>query len=149
MRRDPLTQDMFQIAPMFEIPAPASRMYGELALGAQVASRIAELLKSSPLSRTDVAARMSELTGADINKASLDSWTAESRHGWRFPLEYLPALEVAVDSHALTQWIGVIRGCKVMVGREALDAEMGKIKKQQLELARREKALKKILEAGK
>ena len=145
MKRDPLTTDMFPAPPMFDIPQQASRNYGELALGVQVAHRVAEMLKHSTLSRNEIAARMSELTGDDISKNSLDSWTAQSRVEWRFPLEYLPALEVALESHALTQWIGAIRGCKVMVGREALDAEMGKIKKQQMELARREKALMKIL----
>lgn len=140
MRRDSLTADLF------EIPVPVSRLPGELAMGVQVRHQISELLKQSPLSRYEIASRMSELTGEEISKHSLDSWTAESRSGWRFPLEYLPALEVALESHAMTQWVGVVRGCKVLVGREAIDAEMGKIKKQQLELARREKALKKLLE---
>lgn len=146
MKRDTKTTDMFPADAMFDIPQPASRAYGELALGVQVAHRIAEMLKHSPLSRNEIAARMSELTGDDISKHSLDAWTAQSRIEWRFPLEYLPALEVALESHALTQWIGAVRGCKVMVGREALDAEMGKIKKQQMALAHREKVLRKILE---
>lgn len=140
MRRDTLTADLF------EVPVPASRLPGDLAMGVQVRHQISELLKQSHLSRYEIAARMSELTGEEISKHSLDSWTAESRAGWRFPLEYLPAFEVALDSHTMTQWLGTVRGCKVLVGREAIDAEMGKIKKQQLELARREKALKKLLE---
>ncbi|MHB1333432.1 MAG: hypothetical protein ACYCY1_12615 [Sulfuriferula sp.] len=140
MRRNTLTADLF------EVPVPAPRLPGDLAMGVQVRHQISELLKHSMLSRYEIAAHMSELTGEDISKHQLDSWTAESRSGWRFPLEYLPALEVALDSHVLTQWIGSVRGCKVLVGREAIDAEMGKIKKQQLELARREKALKKLLE---
>lgn len=140
MRRDTRTSDLF------EVPVPASRLPGDLAMGVQVRHMISELLKNSTLTRYEVAARMSELTGDDISKNSLDSWTAESRVAWRFPLEYLPALEVALDCHSLTLWVGTVRGCKVLVGREAIDAEMGKIKKQQLELARREKALKKLLE---
>jgi hypothetical protein len=140
MRRDPHTADLF------EIPMPASRLPGELAMGTQIRHLISDLLKQSPQSRYEIAARMSELTGEEISKHQLDSWTAESRSGWRFPLEYLPALEVALESHALTQWVGTVRGCKVLVGREAIDTEMGKIKRQQLELARREKALKKLLE---
>lgn len=140
MHRNTLTADLF------EVPVPAPRLPGDLAMGVQVRHQISELLKHSMLSRYEIAAHMSELTGEDISKHQLDSWTAESRSGWRFPLEYLPALEVALDSHVLTQWIGSVRGCKVLVGREAIDAEMGKIKKQQLELARREKALKKLLE---
>lgn len=40
---------------------------------------------------------MSELTGDPISKDQLNAWTAESREKWRFPLEYLPAFEVAVS----------------------------------------------------
>ena len=46
---------------------------------------ISESLKNCPLSRYQVAARMSELTGQEISKAMLDSWTAESKEGHRFP----------------------------------------------------------------
>jgi hypothetical protein len=141
MRRalDMLTADMF------EIPTEASKLPGALNINTQLRALISEEIKRSPLSRYQIAARMSELTGEDISKHQLDSWTAESREGWRFPLEYLPALEVALETHAASRFIAEIRGCRLLVGRDVLVAELGKIGKQKGELARREKTLKKIL----
>lgn len=137
--RDTLTADMF------EIPHEAANLPGALNINVQLRGLLSEEIKRCPHSRYELAARMSELIGHEISKHQLDAWTAESREGWRFPLEYLPALEVALETHALTRYIADLRGCRILVGREALEAELGKIEKQKRELARREKALKKVL----
>lgn len=91
---------------------------------------------------------MSELTGSDITKHQLDSWTAESREAWRFPLEYLPAFEAAVETHDVTAWIADLRGARLSVGREALEAQLGRIGRMKDDLARQERALKKLLGEG-
>ena len=138
MRRhtDPLTLDLF------EVPAARDPKPGALALGATLRHLLSDLLKASHLSRFDVAARMSELTGQEITKHQLDAWTAESREGWRFPLEYLPAFEVAVQTHDITAWLADLRGCKVLVGKEALDAEIGRLERARDEAGKRIKQLK-------
>ncbi|MFZ4540074.1 hypothetical protein, partial [Propionivibrio sp.] len=120
-RRDPMTLDLF------EVPVPRNPTPGALAVGPSLRQLLSDLMKDSPRSRVDIAAHMSELTGHDISKHQLDSWTADSREGWRFPLEYLPAFEVALASHALIAWLADLRGCKVLVGKDALDAEIGKL----------------------
>ncbi len=141
MRRphDTLTADMF------EIPMEASKLPGELNINVQLRALLSEEIKHCPRSRYELAARMSELLGHEVSKHQLDAWTAESREGWRFPLEYLPALEVALETHSISRYLAELRGCRLLVGREALVNELGKIEKQKGELARREKALKKIL----
>lgn len=138
MRRahDTLTLDMF------EVPMPRSPMPGALSIGNALRSLLSDLLKNSPRNRYEIAARMSELTGHEITKHQLDSWTAESREGWRFPLEYLPAFEVAVQTHDITAWLADLRGCKVLVGKEALDAEIGKMERLREDAAKRIKQLK-------
>lgn len=138
MRRvhDPLTLDLF------EIPVPRVPMPGALDVGIAVRHRISDLLKDSPRNRFEIAARMSELLGHEITKHQLDSWTAESREGWRFPLEYLPAFEVAVETHLVTTWLADLRGCKVLVGKEALDAEIGKLERLKEAAAKKIKELK-------
>src|SRR3990172_25523 len=141
MRRAPDTLT----ADMFEIPHEAGNLPGALNINTQLRALISDEIKRSTHSRYQLAARMSELLGHEVSKHQLDAWTAESREGWRFPLEYLPALEVALETHALTRFISDLRGCRILVGREALEAELGKIEKQKRELARREKALKKVL----
>jgi len=141
MRRAPdlLTADLF------EVPVPVQPTPGALAVGPALRGLLSELLKRAPLSRFDVAARMSELTGESISKHQLDSWTAESREGWRFPLEYLPAFEEAIHTHDVTAWVAGLRGARLSVGREALEAQLGKVAQMRDELARQERALKKLL----
>jgi hypothetical protein len=45
-----------------------------------------------PLSRYQVAAKMSELLDVDITKTMLDSWTAESKEQHRFPALFFARL---------------------------------------------------------
>jgi hypothetical protein len=141
MRRaaDLLTGDLFAI------PAPATPSIGGLDVGLRLRHLLSDLLKDSVLSRFQVAARMSELTGHEISKHQLDSWTAESREGWRFPLEYLPALEVALETHAVTAWVAHLRGCTMLVGKEALLAELGRVERAKQDLLGREKTIKRLL----
>lgn len=141
MRRvhDPLTLDLFEV-PVARTPLP-----GALDVGLAVRHLLSDLLKISSRNRFEIAARMSELLGHEITKHQLDSWTAESREGWRFPLEYLPAFEVAVETHQITTWLADLRGCKVLVGKEALDAEIGKLERLKEEAARKIKQLKQAM----
>lgn len=138
MRRatDTLTLDLF------EVPVPTRPIPGALNFSLPLRHLLSDLLKQCPHSREIIAARMSELTGETITKHQLDSWTAESREGWRFPLEYQPAFEVAVETHQVTSWMADLRGCKVLVGKEALDAEIGKLERLKEEAAKRIKHLK-------
>lgn len=138
MRRvhDPLTLDLFEV-PMPRVPLP-----GALDVGLQLRHLISDLLKASPKTRFEIAARMSELLGHEVSTHQLNAWTAESREGWRFPLEYLPAFEVAVETHQVTTWMADLRGCKVLVGKDAMDAEIGKLERLKEDAARRIKQLK-------
>lgn len=137
--RDLLTRDLF------EVPAPPAPLPGALSIGPALRHLLADLLKSCPRQRFEIAAHMSELTGQDISKHQLDSWTADSREGWRFPLEYLPAFEVAVQTHQITSWLAALRGCKVLVGKEVLDAEIGKLERFKEEAARKIRHLKQAM----
>lgn len=130
---------------LFEVPMPRNPLPGALDVGLPVRHLLSDVLKASPLSRFEVAARMSELLGHEVSKHQLDAWTAESREGWRFPLEYLPALEVALETHALTGWLAELRGCTVLVGREALDAKIGKLERMRDEAAKQIRQLKQAM----
>ena len=138
-RTDTMTLDLF------EVPMPTAPIPGALNFNLQLRRLLSDLLKSSPISRELIAGRMSELTGEAITKHQLDSWTAESREGWRFPLEYLPAFEVACETHQVTTWLADLRGCKVLVGKEALDAEIGKLERLKEDAGKRIKQLKQAM----
>ena len=141
MRRaaDSLTMDLF------EVPVPTVPIPGALNFNLVLRHLLSDLLKSCPLSRDIVAARMSELTGDQITVHQLNSWTAESREGWRFPLEYLPAFEVAVETTGLIAWSASVRGGKILMGKEALDSEIGKLERLKEAAGKRIKQLKQAM----
>ena len=141
MARKPDTQTL----DLFDVPRPPAPTAGSLACGSQLRHLLSEVLKRCPKSRYEVAARMSELAGAEVTRHQLDSWTAESREGWRFPFEYTAAFEAATDSYALTQLLASQRGCSLLVGEEALLAEMGRLDRQEQELRERKAALRSVL----
>lgn len=140
--RDALTVDLFDgfLVPVERAPKP-----GALDIGMAFRHVLVEQIKLSPLSRHQISARMSELVGHEITKHQLDSWTAESREGWRFPAEYLPALEVSLETHDLLAYLADLRGAKLYVGKEALVAQLGKLESMKDQLRKQEQALKKLL----
>ena len=81
-------------------PTPASMDYSQ-----ELRHMLSGALKECVDDRFTVAAKMSSLTGHEISKSTLDSWCAESREGWRFPLEYATAFEVAVGTYCLTEFM--------------------------------------------
>jgi len=97
---------------------------GSLDIDRELRESISLALKQSPVSRYHIAATMSEMTGTDITKSRLDSWTAESKDGHRFPAIFMPALCVATGSteplKALTRRVGVF----VLPGEDALRSEI-------------------------
>lgn len=139
---DPRQNGLFD---SFEVPRPPAPTPGSLNFSLELRHTLSQALKDAPRSRYEVAARMSELTGAEISKHQLDSWTAESRDGWRFPLEYAAAFEEATDTLALTELLARKRGCKVLVGEEALRAELGKLELMEAEIKQQKKDLKRVM----
>lgn len=138
-RRDSLTADLFQIP---SAPAPT---IGSLNFAVELANFLTEAMRRSGHNRYQIAARMSELTGEDITKTMLDAWTAESKAGHRFPFEYSAAFEVACETTGLQELLGRKRGSRILVGKDNLFAELGRIHAERAELAEREKTIKKQL----
>lgn len=137
--RDQLTMDLF------EVPVPTPSVPGAMNFNMELRHLLSDVLKCCPKSRAEVAAQMSALSGDHITIHMLNAWTAESREGWRFALEYLPAFEVATETTAVTAWIASLRGGKVLIGKEALDAEIGKLERLRDEATRKIKQLKQAM----
>lgn len=133
---DSLTGDLFAV------PVPAATLPGALDYGLAVRRLLVDAIKASPLNATDIATSMSELVGHPITVHQLHAWTAPSRDGWRFPVEYLPAFEVAVETHGITSWLAATRGGKLLVGREALNAELGRLERLRDEAGKKIKQIK-------
>lgn len=137
---DPLTLDLF------DVPRAPAATEGALNYTTELCHLLSDALKRSPRSRYEVAARMSELLGHEVTKYQIDSWTAESRDGHRFPFEYAAAFEAAIESYCLSDLLALKRGCRVLRGEEALLAELGRIDQTKAELTQRERAIKNYLE---
>lgn len=140
--RDDLTADLFDLV---TVPVERGNKPGALDIDSELRHLLGDLMKHSPLNRHQIAARMSELVGHDITKTQLDTWTADSREGWRFPVAYLPAFEAALETHELLAWLADLRGARLSVGREALEAQLGKLETMKDQLKKQEAAIKKLL----
>lgn len=138
---DALTIDMFDIP---RAPAPTG---GSLDYSVELAHVLSDALKKSPKSRYEIAARMSELVGHEIGKATLDAWTAESKPGWRFPFEYAAAFEVACECTSLQELLCRKRGSRILAGEEALQAELGRLDMEEIAVKQRRAAIKTYLGA--
>lgn len=120
---------------------------GSMNISAQLRQELSRTLKQCPLSRFEVAARMSELLDVEISKSQLDSWTAESKEYHRFPAEYLAAFCRATGHYGPLELIARRAGCYLAKSEQVLLAELGRIEYQRRELARQEKAVRRMLEA--
>jgi len=134
---------------LFDVPAAPALTEGSLHFANELCGVLAAALKRSSKSRYEIAARMSELLGTDVTKFQIDAWTAESRDGHRFPFEYAAAFEAACETTCLQELLARKRGSRILVGEDALLAELGRIGKAKVDLAAREKALKARMRSGR
>ncbi len=139
-QQDDRTLDLFASIPRAIPAAP-----GALNFSVELRAVLSQALKTTPHTRYQVAAQMSELLGLEVTKYQLDSWTAESRDAWRFPFEYAVAFEVACSSTCLQELLSRKRGSKVLIGEESLLAELGRIEQMEGELKRQKQAIKQYL----
>ena len=141
-RRDPLTIDLF------EVPTPVASYTGGMDFRAQVAGLVSTLLKNAPGDRYAVAAECSRLTGKDVTKYMLDAYASESREEFNIPLHLAAALEAATESYLLSSWLAEVRGGRLLIGREALTAELGKLERQRDQASKMIREIKKQMGNG-
>lgn len=125
---------------------------GSLDVNSRFRAAISEAIKNCPLSRAQIAARMSDLTGCDISTAMINSWTAESKEAHRFPAIFLPAFFEATKATWPYRVLAQPVGLYIMESPDALRSEVAaiddQIKKLQQE-RRKRKSFLGLLERGK
>lgn len=119
---------------------------GSMSISNQLRGEISEGLRQSGLSRFEVAARMSELLGVEITKSQLDSWTAESKEGHRFPAEYLPVFCRVTGYNEPLRMMARMVQCYLLESEDALHAELGRIDRAKKDLTKKEKAVRDLLD---
>lgn len=140
--RDLITLDMF------DIPVPAPQAPGSMNYRVEIAHVMSQALKDCQHDRYEVAARMSRLLGSEVSVNMLNAYTAESREAHNITLERAIAFDAATDGYSLLKFHADKRGCRVLVGKEALLAELGEIGRLKQELAEQEKAIKAVIGRG-
>lgn len=130
---------------LFAVPEPVAALPGAMDYGLQIRRLLSDAIKASALNTFQIAARMSELTGVTITEHQLHTWTAPSREGWRFPLEYLPAFEAASETHTITAFLAWTLGGRLLIGLEARNAELGRLERVRDDAGRKIKQLKALM----
>ncbi|MFP4273376.1 MAG: hypothetical protein ACLFRH_10110 [Halothiobacillaceae bacterium] len=130
---------------LFPVPEAAPRVPGTMDYRQQVAHLVSEVLKRSSHDRYGLSAEISRLAGKDVSKNMLDAYASDAREDHNLPLYLVPAIETVCDSHCLTNWLVGVRGGKLLIGREALNAELGKLERARDEAGKRIRQLKQLM----
>lgn len=137
--RDSLSLDMFEL-----VPPPAVSAAGSLSsCRVEIAHTMSDALKGHD--RYDVSARMSRLLGRDISKFMLDAYTAESRETHTPALDVAIAFDLATETQSLANFTGSKIGARLLVGKDALNAELGKLQRIRDEAGEQIKHLKRVM----
>ncbi|MFO1418357.1 MAG: hypothetical protein U1E83_06770 [Methylotetracoccus sp.] len=137
--RDTATLDLF------EIPEPDQPQPGAMDYRSAIAGLVSEALRSCALDRYEVAARMSRLMGVEESKHILDAWASDARESHNIPFYKVPVLEAVCETHRLTQWLAGTRGGRLLIGREALNAELGRLERSRDAAQQRIRQLKRLM----
>lgn len=152
VRADDRQLDLLELIEQLDRVSPETPVAGSLDLDAQLRLALSEALRCAPGSRFEVAARMSELMGVEVTKWQLDSWTAESKEGHRFPAAYLPAFCAAAGSWDVLALLARACGRRVHADpRVDVEARIGRmraeIQVEERRLRERKRQLRDAVEA--
>lgn len=121
---------------------------GKASIDAAIRAIITEALKRCPLSRYEVAAKMSVILGVSITKEQIDSWSAESKQKHRFPLVYVGAFCQAAGDFEIARYMAKLCGGYFIESKDALFLRLGRLEKRKEELASEEKIIRDMLRNG-
>lgn len=141
VRRDPNTIDMFS---EWQPPKVAVSLPPEVTHGGNLASQIARAtgraLRACPLSRDEIAIRMSDYLGEEVSKNMLDAYASEAREAHRITLERFIALIAVTEQHGLLGFVAEQFGLVVIPERYSDLIELHFIEEQERRLAARKSA---------
>jgi len=141
---DPNQLTIFDLIKRFQQSAEPGP--GSFNIQIQFQGILSDCIKRCPLSRWEIAGRMSMLLGVEVTKYMLDTWTAESKGYHRFPAEYLPAFCEAVGSREPLRFLGKKSGVFVLRGEKVLRAERASKLQARKEISREIKQIDALLE---
>lgn len=137
---DTLTGDLFATIPQ-AFPMTA----GTWNFRREIAAVMGDAIKACPKDRYQIAADMSRLLGREVSVNTLDKYTSEASEEHIPNLETAIAFDAATEQTALASMFASKLGCRVLPGKDSLLAELGRIEQMKGDLAKQEKAIKRIL----
>lgn len=142
MRRhlDTLTGDLFAGIPKAHPMNP-----GAWRFRAEIAHAMGEAVKLCQKDRYQIAADMSRLLGREVSVNTLDKYTSEASEDHIPNLETAIAFDAATEQTALASLFAGKLGCRVLPGKDTLFEELGRLEQMKGDIARQERAIKKIL----
>ena len=92
-----------------------------------VQEAIRRTLRDCQLSREEIADEMTRLVSEKVTVSHIANWTAESKNGWRMPLEYAAAFYVITGDPGVVKAALARSGIGVLDDRDYDLFELGKI----------------------
>lgn len=141
MSRNPLQMDLFGEATAFPVRVFVDAIDTDR-FRARLKRSLARAIRECQMDRAEIAARMSRYLGSPITKASLDSYTAESKTGHDISLLRFKAFVKATGATWLWDELVSDDGLTMMDGDETLLAEIAYWQEEQRLATARIKALR-------
>jgi hypothetical protein len=137
---DTLTGELFA-----EVPKMHPKTAGGWRFRSEIAHVMGDAVKECKNDRYQIAADMSRLLGREFSVNTLDKYTSEASEEYLPNLETAIAFDAATDQLALVGFFAKILGCRVLPGKDSLLAELGRLDILKGDIARQERAIKKVL----
>ena len=137
---DTLTGDLFA-----NVPQAHPMTAGAWRFRYEIAHVMGDAVKACSKDRYQIAADMSRLLGREISINTLDKYTSEASE------DHIPNLETAIAFDAATEQLALANlfagklGCRVLPGKDVMLAELGRLEQLKGEIAKQERAIKKVL----
>lgn len=139
MKADPAQLDFFA-EPVFPLRVPVSQLDLER-YRSKMKRAMSRAVRECPYDRPTIVARMSQYLGVTISKTTLDAWTAESKTGHDVTLPRFAAFVHATGALWLWDEAAKMQGVTVLIGEEALLAEIAHRQQEQKRAAAELKVL--------
>ena len=118
---------------------------GSLNMSAAVRDAINDAISGCGKKRYEITAEMSELLDLEISKTMLDAWTASSKDGYRFPLEYAAAFCKVTGCSRILEIVCRPVGIYALEGPDALRSQLQHMKEERQKIADKEKEIAKMI----
>jgi hypothetical protein len=118
---------------------------GSLNMSAAVREAINDAISGCSKKRYQIAAEMSELLDLEITKTMLDAWTASSKDGYRFPLEYAAAFCKVTGCNRILEIVCRPVGIYALDGPDALRSQLQRMQDERKKISAQEKELTKMI----